>query len=113
MSGQPLTLAAVVAELARYRVQIVSQPGEYAVNYRGGKEADAFRTEDLAEALAYGRQLAFRPPQKPPAPPVKRLHRKTIIRRHNRKMAAIRSRRAAKEQAKAATEAIRRAEDLQ
>ena len=113
MTGPVLTLAAVVSELARYGVQIVQLPGEYRVNFRHGKEADTYCTESLTDALEHGRSLAGKPQPAKPAAACKAVSRKAMIRAHNRKWAATRRRRAGKQDAATAAEAISRAEDFQ
>lgn len=112
MTGPGLTLSAVASELARYGVQIIQLPGEYRVNHQQGREADAYHTEDLADALEHGRSLAGKPPPARPAAHHKRASRKAIIRRHNQKWAATRRRKAAKEDARTTAEAISRADDF-
>jgi hypothetical protein len=100
MSDDRLTLAAVAGELSRLGVTIASQPGEYRVNWRGGKEATAYYTDDLADALATGRGMAGRVPP-PPPPPLgptgRRNTRRGMILKHNRKIAARRIAQAARE----------------
>jgi hypothetical protein len=101
-----LTLAAVAAHLSRFGVTIRQEPGQYAVNFRGGREADAFYTDDLAAAYAYGLDLASGHRAPPPKPSFKRISRRALIVRHNRKCAAIlrrRGGRAARERRRLAT----------
>ena len=88
-----LTLAAASEELRACGMQIISKPGEYRVNYRGGKEATAYYTDDLADALSTGKIMAETPPA-PPLPPLgpvgRRNTKRGLIMRHNRKIAARR-----------------------
>jgi len=64
----PTLFAAVVAELAACGVQLAARPGEYVVNFRGGTEATAYVTDDLADAIEHGRALAASiVPANPPA----------------------------------------------
>ena len=112
MTAPSLTLAAVASELARYGVQIVQLPGEYRVRHRQGREAEAYHTESLADALEHGRSLAGKPQPAKPATSHRAISRKAIIRSHNRKWAAARRRRAGKQDAATAAEAISRADDF-
>jgi hypothetical protein len=54
----PTLFAGVVAELAARGVQLAARPGEYVVNFRGGTEATAYVTDDLADAIEHGHALA-------------------------------------------------------
>jgi hypothetical protein len=54
----PTLFAGAVAELAARGVQLAARPGEYVVNFRGGTQATAYVTDDLADAIEHGRALA-------------------------------------------------------
>jgi hypothetical protein len=99
MTASRLTLKAATEELKACGMLIASQPGEYRVNYRGGREATAYFTDDLADALSTGKIMAQTPPPPPELPlgPVgRRNSRRGLIMKHNRKIADQRRRRAAK-----------------
>lgn len=49
-----MTLEQVREELGRVGVTIRKRDGEYRVNFRGGKEATAYYTTDLEDALQTG-----------------------------------------------------------
>jgi hypothetical protein len=69
MSDQPPTLfAGVVAELAARGVQLRALTGEFVVNFRGGTEATAYITDDLADAIEHGHALARSIAADPPPP---------------------------------------------
>ena len=99
MTAGRLTLKEAAEALKACGMQIASQPGEYRVNYRGGREATAYYTDDLADALSTGKIMAQTPPA-PPEPPLgpvgRRNSRRGQIMKHNRKIADQRRRRAAK-----------------
>lgn len=94
MSGPLLTIRTVADELRRLGMAFQSAPGEYRVNYRGGSDATAYFTEDLADALATGRQMAERAPP-PPLPPIgpvgRRNTRRAVMYRHNAMIARLRA----------------------
>jgi len=46
----------VAAQLAALGLTITNRPGEYCVNFRGGGDATAYFTDDLDDALDYGRR---------------------------------------------------------
>ena len=48
----------VAAELARLGLVLTNRPSEYCVNSRGGGDATAYFTDDLTDALEYGRAVA-------------------------------------------------------
>lgn len=53
-----LTITRVRHDLDNHGVVLRKQDGEYRVNYRGGLEATAAYTNDLADALATGLAMA-------------------------------------------------------
>jgi hypothetical protein len=55
-----LTIAAVTAELRAIGVTIRHHDGEYRVNLKGGSPASEYFTDDLADALGTGRDMAKR-----------------------------------------------------
>jgi len=88
--------------LAAFGVLIETRPGEFRVNYRGGKDSTARYADTFAEAVAAGFQMAAeRPePSKPTARP-RRASRRALVRRHNHIWGARLYVRKAKERAKA------------
>jgi hypothetical protein len=88
--------------LAAFGVLIERRPGEFRVNYRGGKETTARYADSFAEAVAAGFQMAAERPE-PPTPTARprRASRRAFVRRHNRRWGARQHVRAAKEHAKA------------
>lgn len=57
MTTKRLTLATVRTELRAIGVVITTTDSEYRVNYRNGREATAYYTNDLADALATGKAM--------------------------------------------------------
>jgi hypothetical protein len=99
MNSGRLTLKDAAEKLKACGMQIVTQPGEYRVNYCGGREATAYFTDDLADALRTGKIMAQTPPPPPELPlgPIgRRNSRRGLIMKHNRRIADQRRRRAAK-----------------
>jgi hypothetical protein len=47
-------------ELRKYGIAILKVEGEYRVNFRGGKEATAYYTNDLRDAYDTGIAMAVR-----------------------------------------------------
>ena len=90
-------------ELARLGVRLVRAPGEYQlclIRVSGPEPVVRRGIEDLAEALAVGREMSkHRPP--PPLPPLgptgARRSRRGAMIAHNRKLAARRARKARRE----------------
>ena len=54
----PSLFDTAVAELRACGVPLDSLPGEYRVNYRGGKPETAYFTDDLADAIEHGHAMA-------------------------------------------------------
>lgn len=84
-----LTLAAVQDELHRAGIVLETLPGEYRVSSHHA-DPKAYCTDDLADALAYGRKLAKMPSVStlPPIGPCgKRQARRALMYRHNRAIA--------------------------
>jgi hypothetical protein len=82
-------------ELRRLGIVLVARPGCYSVNWsRGGTAETGFVADDLAEVIAHGRQMAESPPPEPPPMlgpcGTGRRSRRTVMIRHNRKIAARR-----------------------
>ena len=75
-AGGKLTLAQAKAELRPLGLVIISQDGEYRVNFRRGDEESAYYTTDLDDAVATGKDMAKR-----------RAGERRISRRKPRKMA--------------------------
>ena len=77
-------------------------PGEYRVNFRNGRSATEYATDDLQDALQKGREMAAQP-RPPSLPPLGQTGRRGTRRgqmyTHNKKIAAKRRRQAAKGQA--------------
>ena len=74
-------------------------PGEYRVNFHDGTAKTEYKTDDLADALQHGREMAKTPPPAalPPLGPTgRRTTRRGVMLKHNRKIAAKRRRAAAK-----------------
>ena len=80
------------AELRALGLSLVIACGEYKVNFRGGNEATAYYTGDLADAIDTGRSMAEDERRKlPPLGPTgRRNSRKALMYRHNAKLAAQR-----------------------
>jgi hypothetical protein len=54
-------------ELAELGLTLKQAPGEYRVNFHAGSPATEYTTDDLADAVQHGRQMAATAP--PPSPP--------------------------------------------
>lgn len=87
------------AELRRFGMTLTIALGEYCVNYEGGTEATAYYTTDLDDALTTGRAMSQAAHKaKPPLGPTgRRMSRKAMMFKHNRKIAAKRRREEARE----------------
>lgn len=83
-----------VEELHDIGVTLTMLPGEYKVNYRNGAPSTAYYSDDLAEALAHGRNMAHNLPVVAPLPlgPMARRSRRGKMYKHNAKVAAKRRR---------------------
>jgi hypothetical protein len=100
----PSLFETAAAELRAGGVQIDTPPGEYRVNYRGGKSETAYFTDDLADAIEHGRAMAAAraadqaatTPESTQRAPRRKSHRKMtpkaqrrrLIRQHNRRLRA-------------------------
>jgi hypothetical protein len=100
----PSLFEAAVAELRAGGVQLDTPPGEYRVNYRGGKPETAYFTDDLADAIEHGRAMAAAraadqaatTPESTQRAPRRKWHKKMtpkaqrrrLIRQHNRRLRA-------------------------
>jgi hypothetical protein len=101
----PSLFETAVAELRAGGVQLDTPPGEYRVNYRGGKPETAYFTDDLADAIEHGRamaaaraadQAAPTTPESTQRAPRRKWHKKMtpkaqrrrLIRQHNRRLRA-------------------------
>jgi predicted hotdog family 3-hydroxylacyl-ACP dehydratase len=56
--GEKLSFNIVRAKLMAYKISIRHNDGEYRVNIRAGREATAYYTNDLQDALATGIAMA-------------------------------------------------------
>lgn len=63
MTGRALTFELVAAELRPLGVKIALEPGNYVLTYRGNPWGPRRDVDDLAEALALGRDMAENPPE--------------------------------------------------
>ncbi|HTV88821.1 MAG TPA: hypothetical protein VME41_07385 [Stellaceae bacterium] len=91
----PSLFTTAIAELAAAGVRLTARPGEYCVGRRDDAAA-AYVTDDLLDAIAYGRALACAAPQpgetgalqpagrrRPPVAMTPKAWRRRMIRRHN------------------------------
>lgn len=98
MSDTPFHIAC--EELKVLGVVLRKGQGQYRVNHRGGTLASEFFTDDLTDAIARGREMALQvskradPPLGPTGPSRSRRSR---MYRHNRRLAARRSKRQTEE----------------
>lgn len=97
MSASPFQIAC--DELAELGLVLTQAPGEYRVNFHDASPKTEYKTDDLADAVQHGRDMAQTPP--PPAlPPLgptgRRKTRRGMMYQHNGKIAAKRRRSAAK-----------------
>jgi hypothetical protein len=84
------------AETLRARgISLRQLPAGYSVNFRKGAPATEYRTDELADALAYGMAMGDPPaPLSPLGPMGKGMTRWATMYRHNRALAAKRRRKA-------------------
>ena len=82
-------------ELKAHGLTLHKAPGEYRVNFPNGAAATEYVTDDLEDALRRGLEMAEHPPAPAELPlrPVGRRTRKGDMYKHNRKIAARRTRR--------------------
>ena len=83
----------MIAELSRHGIELRSLPGDYVLRPKDGSDADEYHTDDLADALAQGLEIAAAQLPEPPGACHGRrsrrlLSRRAFIRRHNAKVAA-------------------------
>ena len=96
MNSTPFQIAC--EELKALGLVLKEAPGQYRVNYRNGTAATEYTTDDLQAAVTRGRDMAAQPPkpsERPLGPTGPRSTRRAFMYRHNRKIAARRSRRQA------------------
>jgi hypothetical protein len=82
-------------ELKALGLTLVQEPGQYRVNFRNGKAATEYATDDLQDAITQGREMAEQgppPTELPLGPTGPRSTRRGFMYRHNRKLAARRGR---------------------
>jgi len=81
-------------ELRARGVVLKQGPGEYRLNYPNGTAATEYITDDLQDALRYGREMATKTPHAAPLPlgPTggNARSRRGLMYRHNRMIAARR-----------------------
>lgn len=103
MPDSPPTLfTGAVAELAALGVKLRARPGEYEVNFAAGVPATAYITDDLADAILHGHELARSIAPKPepelparrsarrrrPPPRSAKAYNRRLRKQHMRKMRA-------------------------
>jgi hypothetical protein len=92
----PSALQIACDELRILGLVLRSGNGQYRVNYRDGREATEYVTDDLADAVRNGRKMATvgaPKPEAPPGPIGPNDSRRSRMYRHNRKLAARRQKR--------------------
>lgn len=86
-------------ELKALGMKLRLVPGEYRVNFKHGTPETEYVTEDLRDALRYGREMAKGKHPEPPEPPLgptgRPNSRYAQMCRQNRKVAARRAKRTA------------------
>jgi hypothetical protein len=93
MNSTPFQIAC--DELKALGLVLQQAPGHYRVNFRNGTEATEYLTDDLQAAIERGREMAAQPApaQAPPLGPTgPRSSRRAFMYRHNKRIAARRSR---------------------
>jgi hypothetical protein len=97
-SMNPTPFEIACAELKALGLVLQQTPGQYRVNFRNGRAATAYTTDDLQSAVMRGREMAASPPnpsELPLGPLGPRSTRRGFMYRHNRKIAARRRRQSA------------------
>ncbi len=92
--GLPLSFQEAAETLRQRGIVLRQLPGQYSVNFRAGRPATEYRTDDLDDALAHGLKMGAAPAPEPPLGPLgKRPTQRGKMIAHNRKIAARRRRR--------------------
>ena len=105
--GLPLSFQEAAETLRQRGIVLRQLPGQYSVNFRTGRPATEYRTDDLDDALAHGLAMGAAPAPEPPLGPMgKGPSQRGRMIAHNRKLAARRRKRDAKKSAVQTAEEI-------